>query len=80
VTTPTAPPEPAAPTRPPARLVDVHWCAARAGCSWRHFLRLADRGAAPPGIKLGALRRWDAEEIERWIAAGCKPVQQAGRA
>ena len=29
----------------------------RLGCSWRHVLRLADRGAMPWGLKLGSLRR-----------------------
>jgi hypothetical protein len=34
----------------------------------------------PPGVKLGALRRWDAEQLEAWIANGCKPWRTAGRA
>jgi hypothetical protein len=40
---------------------------------------MAEDGRMPWGMKLGALRRWDAEELEAWIAAGCKPVCQTGR-
>ena len=42
------------------------------------LLRHADRGLIPPGYKLGALRRWDAAELEAFIASGCKPPK-AGR-
>jgi predicted DNA-binding transcriptional regulator AlpA len=62
------------------RMLDAKAVGARLGCSWRTVLRLADRGAMPPGVKLGALRRWDAEQIEKWICADCKPVRQIGRA
>jgi excisionase family DNA binding protein len=67
----------AVPTR---RLLDVHDLAAMLGISWRTALRLADAGKMPRGLKLGALRRWDREEIEEWIARGCKPVRTAGKA
>ena len=59
-------------------LLTVHDVAARLKCSWRHILRLADRGAMPAGVKLGALRRWRADEVERWLAAGC-PSVRAGK-
>jgi excisionase family DNA binding protein len=62
------------------RLLDAKEVGARLGCSWRTVLRLADRGAMPPGVKLGALRRWDADQLEAWISGGCRPVRQAGRA
>lgn len=62
------------------RLVDGPTAAAKAGCSYRHWLRLADAGKAPPGIKLGALRRWDLDELDRWIADGCPNVRRAGGA
>ena len=74
------PPEVAAAANPPRRLIDAKAVGARLGCSWRHVLRLADRGAMPPGLKLGALRRWDADELEAWIDNGCKPVRPAGKA
>jgi hypothetical protein len=34
----------------------------------------------PWGVKIGALRRWDMDEIERWIAGGCRPVRTGGGA
>ena len=66
--------------QPSRRLIDAKEVGRLLGCSWRHVLRLADKGALPWGCKLGALRRWDVSEIETFIANGCKPVRQAGRA
>jgi excisionase family DNA binding protein len=57
------------------RLLDAHQVAARLGCSARHVIRLADRGAMPRGLKVGALRRWDAEQIDAWISTGCRNVR-----
>ena len=57
------------------RLADARQVGAMLGCSWRHVLRLADRGAMPWGLKLGALRRWDLNQLDGWIAAGCKPIR-----
>jgi predicted DNA-binding transcriptional regulator AlpA len=79
VTTSISPPESAATAVPPRRLLDAKQVGERLGCSWRHVLRMADRGLMPWGVKLGALRRWDAGELEQWIAGGCKPVRQPGR-
>jgi predicted DNA-binding transcriptional regulator AlpA len=59
-------------------LLDAKQVGARLGCSWRTVLRLADRGAMPRGLKLGALRRWDADQLELWIAGGCKPIRRPG--
>ena len=74
-------PEPAAAAAmPPRRLGDAKAVGARLGCSWRHVLRMADRGLMPWGVKLGALRRWDMDELETWIKNGCKPVRTAGGA
>lgn len=61
------------------RLLDAKQVGARLGCSWRTVLRLADRGAMPPGLKLGALRRWDADQLENWIDSGCKSYRTTGR-
>lgn len=41
----------------------------------RSVMRNADRGVMPFGFKIGALRRWDLDEIDQWIAGGCKPVR-----
>jgi excisionase family DNA binding protein len=58
-------------------MLTVHEVADRLQCSWRHVLRMADRGTMPFGVKLGALRRWRADEIEAWTAAGCPAVRKA---
>ena len=79
MSTSTLPPEPAAPIAP-RRFLDAKQVGARLACSWRHVLRMADQGLMPWGVKLGALRRWDAEELEVWIKNGCRPIRQAGRA
>jgi len=62
---------------PGRRLVDGPTAARKTGCSYRHWLRLAAGGKAPPGVKLGALRRWDLDELDRWISAGCPCAQTA---
>jgi predicted DNA-binding transcriptional regulator AlpA len=59
------------------RLIDGRAAARKAGCSFRHWLRMCESGLAPRGYKLGFLRRWDETELDRWIAGGCKPVQRA---
>jgi len=65
--------------RPLRRLVDAREVARLLGCSWRTVLRLADAGVIPWGLKLGALRRWDSQQIEDFIANGGKPVRKGGR-
>ena len=67
------------PESPARQLGDAKRVAARLGCSWRTVLRLADRGAIPWGVKVGALRRWDLVEIDAFIASGCKPPKRAAR-
>lgn len=63
---------------PPTRhLLDAKQLASKLGCSWRTVYRMADAGQIPFGIKIGALRRWDAIEIDRWIAEGAKPIRRA---
>lgn len=59
--------------KPARRLIDAKQAGSMLGCSWRTVLRHADRGLIPLGYKLGALRRWDAAELEKFIAGGCKP-------
>lgn len=49
--------------------------ARRCSMAPRTVLRNADRGAMPWGLKIGALRRWDLDEIDAWIADGCRPVR-----
>jgi excisionase family DNA binding protein len=71
-----------APVAEPGRhLIDAKEAGRVLGCSWRTVLRLADAGKIPCGVKLGALRRWDAAALEAFIANGCTPPKSArGRA
>ena len=62
---------------PGRRLIDAKEAGRVLGCSWRTVLRLADAGKIPFGVKLGALRRWDAAELDAFIAGGCKPPKSA---
>jgi excisionase family DNA binding protein len=64
----------------PSRLLTASEVGRLLGCSTRHILRLADRGAMPWGLKLGGLRRWDIREIENWVDGGCRPVREGGAA
>ncbi len=48
---------------------------AMCGFSARHAYRMADQGLMPWGVKIGALRRWDLDEIDVWIQGGCKAVR-----
>ncbi|MGH7223098.1 MAG: helix-turn-helix transcriptional regulator [Gemmataceae bacterium] len=60
---------------PNRRMLNAKQVAERLGCSWRTVYRLADMGDVPMGVKIGGLRRWDAEELDRWIDGGSKPVK-----
>ena len=66
-------------TLPVRRAWNANEVAARLGCSARHVFRMADAGLMPWGFKLLALRRWDADEIERWIGEGCPSCKKGGR-
>ncbi len=57
------------------KLIDVHAVAERLSISWRTVLRRADDGSMPPGIKIGAARRWRESELEEWVAGGCRRVR-----
>jgi len=57
------------------RLGDVEIVAAKLDCSTRHIYRLADGGRMPAPVRLGALVRWDLDEIDEWISQGCPPVR-----
>jgi excisionase family DNA binding protein len=63
---------------PPCRTWTAKQVAARLGCSDRHVLRMADEGKMPWGFKIGWLRKWEVDVIEKWVAAGAKPVRQSG--
>lgn len=61
------------------RLGDADEVGRICGYSKRSVLRFSDRGLMPFGRKIGALRRWDLNEVEAWIAGGCKPIRTAGK-
>jgi excisionase family DNA binding protein len=65
---------------PTAQLLDVRAVATLLHCSSRHVYRLADAGHMPAPVRLGALVRWRRGDLADWIAAGCRPIRQAGRA
>jgi hypothetical protein len=71
------PPRPA--EAPGPRFGDVKVAAAPFTVSWRTFLRWADRGLVPWGVKIGGRRLWDLDELDRFIRGGCKPVRKGGR-
>lgn len=64
------------------RLGDADAVGVLCGWSARTVMRYADAGIMPWGIKCGALRRWDLDEIESWISQGCprvRPVKGGAR-
>lgn len=71
-------------TSPPAAIpdaalmLDVRAVAALLDCSQRHVVRLAEAGRMPAPHKLGALNRWNRDELKAWIAAGCPANWKGG--
>jgi len=57
------------------RLINKHVVAAKYDADPRSIVRWADAGIIPHGIKLGSLRKWDADEIDAHIANGCPRVR-----
>jgi hypothetical protein len=47
--------------------------------SWRTYIRWADAGLVPWGIKLSGRRLWRIEELDEHIRGGCRPVRKAAR-
>ncbi len=60
------------PARDYLALLDVRAVARLLGCSTRHVHRLADTGRMPAPVRLGALVRWRREDLDAWLAAGCR--------
>lgn len=63
------------PVPPGKRLIDIQVVAAKYDADPRSISRWADTGIIPFGIKLGSLRKWDADEIDAHIAYGCPRVR-----
>lgn len=68
------------PVPPGKRLIDTPAVAAKYCVHKRSVPRLADAGFIPCGIKLSGCRRWDADEIDAHIAAGCPRVRPITKA
>jgi excisionase family DNA binding protein len=64
---------------PGRKLGDVNVVAGKLSCSTRHIYRLADAGRMPAPLRLGTLVRWELDEIDRWIAAGCPSCRKGAR-
>ncbi len=64
---------------PAAALLDVRAVAALLDCSPRHVYRLADAGQIPPPVRLGSLVRWRRQDLDAWLAGGCRPVSTSGK-
>jgi excisionase family DNA binding protein len=62
----------------PAPLLDVKAVATLLDCSPRHVYRLNDAGLMPPPVRLGALVRWRRQDLDAWLAAGCKSCRTPG--
>ena len=63
----------------PAKLLDVRAVAARLDCSVRHVYRLSDAARMPKPVRLGSLVRWRADELDQWIADGCRPIRRTDK-
>lgn len=59
-------------------LLSVKDLAESLNCSKRHIRRLTDAGRMPPPIRVGRLLRWRRDDIARWVADGCKPLDGKG--
>jgi hypothetical protein len=46
---------------------------------WRTWLRWADAGLVPFGVKLGGRRLWSVDELDAHIKGGCRPVRKGAR-
>ena len=64
---------------PKQRLGSVRDVEAITSLDSRTIMRYADSGRMPWRYKIGALRRWDLDEIATWIKGGCRPVRIVGK-
>jgi excisionase family DNA binding protein len=67
------------PSEHTAELLDVRRTAQLLGCATRTVYRLSDSGKMPRPVRLGSLVRWRADELRRWIDAGCPAVRSMKR-
>ena len=55
--------------------LDAKGVGARYGFSSRHWLRLVDRGDAPPPTRFGRLVRWRIANLESWEQENCPSLR-----
>lgn len=66
------------PQTPEIRLIDVKPASRMYSVSWRTFLRWADAGLVPWGVKISGRRLWRIDELEAHIRDGCRPIKKGG--
>jgi predicted DNA-binding transcriptional regulator AlpA len=59
-----------------ALLIDAEEVARRLDVSPRTIWRLSSAGKLPRPLAVGGSRKWRADEIRRWVEAGC-PIRSA---
>jgi len=64
------------PVPPEALLIDAEEVARRLDVSPRTIWRLSSAGKLPKPLAVGGSRKWRADEIRRWVEAGC-PARSA---
>lgn len=60
------------------RLLDANQLAALFGCSVDQVHNLDASRICPRHVRLGGLKRWDREVIERWLEGGCPDLRFSG--
>ena len=45
--------------------------------SSKTITRWHQNGQLPPGIRIGSTLRWESAQLQRWLAAGCRPMLSA---
>ena len=55
-------------------MLKVREVAELCGVSTRTITRMVDAGKMPSPVRLGGAVRWNREELEAWIASGCRDV------
>jgi hypothetical protein len=63
----------------PRRMTDAKGAAKLYSVSWRTWLRWADAGLVPFGVKLGGRRLWSLDELDQHIRGGCRPIRKGVR-
>ncbi len=63
--------------KPEALLWNVNEVAAACGLAVRTIWSFADSGRIPAPLHIGGARRWRADDIRQWVAAGAPDVRRS---